>query len=167
MDTRGDGTLNYLVITYGISGSGKTTVAKQYEKEGFIRVSTDDMRKEMTGSVSDMSKDNEVFNACFYKAYTALKKGNNVIFDSTGLNYVTRKKIQRTGIKAGALVSILVFTDSKNLELCKKRVQEDLSNNVDRSNVPMEVIDKQYKSFIDNLEFLEDEGYDGVLEYDE
>ena len=156
----------FLVITYGISGSGKSTASKQYEKEGFVRVSPDDMRKEMTGSISDLSKDKEVFEACYYKAYTSLKKGKNVIFDSTSLNYVYRKRIQRVGLKAGACVSLLVFNDSNNLELCKSRVVSDISNGIERSNVPMEVIEKQFIDFKNNLEFLEDEGFDGVVEYE-
>lgn len=156
----------FLVITYGISGSGKTTVAKQYESEGFVRISPDDMRKEMTGSISDLSKDKEVFEACFYKTYTALKRGKNVIFDSTALDYITRKKIQKVGLRAGACVSLLVFNDSNNLELCKSRVVNDLSSGLERSNVPMEVIEKQFVNFKNNLEFLEDEGFDGVVEYE-
>lgn len=156
----------FLVITYGISGSGKTTVAKQYESEGFVRISPDDMRKEMTGSISDLSKDKEVFEACFYKTYTALKRGKNVIFDSTALDYITRKKIQKVGLRAGACVSLLVFNDSNNIELCKSRVVNDLSSGLERSNVPMEVIEKQFVNFKNNLEFLEDEGFDGVVEYE-
>lgn len=156
----------FLVITYGISGSGKTEASKQYEKEGFFRISPDDMRKEITGSISDLSKDKEVFEACFYKTYTALKKGKNVIFDSTALDYVTRKRIQRIGLRANACVSLLVFNDSNDLELCKSRVKEDLNNGIERSNVPMEVIEKQFIMFKDNLEFLEDEGFDGVIEYE-
>ena len=156
----------FLVITYGISGSGKTTAARQYEKEGFIRISPDDMRKEMTGSISDLSKDKEVFEACYYKTYTALKKGKNVIFDSTALDYISRKKIQRVGLRAGACVSLLVFNDSNNIELCKSRVVNDLSNGLERSNVPMEVIERQFIRFKENFEFLEDEGFDGVVEYE-
>lgn len=156
----------FLVITYGISGSGKTTAAKQYEKEGFVRISPDDMRKEMTGSISDLSKDKEVFEACYYKTYTALKKGKNVIFDSTALDYIFRKKIQRVGLRAGACVSLLVFNDSNNIELCKSRVVNDLSNGLERSNVPMEVIERQFIKFKENFEFLEDEGFDGVIEYE-
>lgn len=156
----------FLVITYGISGSGKTTVAKQYESEGFVRISPDDMRKEMTGSISDLSKDKEVFEACFYKTYTALKKGKNVIFDSTALDYIARKRIQKVGLRANACVSLLVFNDSNNIELCKSRVVNDLVNGLERSNVPMEVIEKQFLKFKDNLEFLEDEGFDGVIEYE-
>ena len=156
----------FLVITYGISGSGKTTAAKQYEKEGFVRISPDDMRKEMTGSISDLSKDKEVFEACYYKTYTALKKGKNVIFDSTALGYTTRKKIQKVGLRAGACVSLLVFNDSNNIELCKSRVVNDLSNGLERSNVPMEVIERQFIKFKENFEFLEDEGFDGVVEYE-
>lgn len=156
--------MTFLVITFGISGSGKTTVAKQYEKEGFIRVSPDDLRKEMTGSISDLSKDKEVFDSCFYKTYSALKNGKNVIFDSTALNYITRKRIQKIAYKANASPSLLVFTDSKNKELCRSRVRKDLEDGVIRSNTDNDqIFDKQYQSFIDNLEFLEDEGFDGVI----
>ena len=158
--------MTFLVITYGISVSGKTLGSKQYEKEGFVRISPDDMRKEMTGSISDLSKDKEVFEACYYKTYKALKKGENLIFDSTALDYVYRKKIQRVGLKANACVSLLVFNDSNDLELCKSRVKNDLANKVERSNVPMEVIEKQFIKFKENLEFLEDEGFDGVIEYE-
>lgn len=152
--------MNFLVITFGISGSGKTTVAKEYEKEGFIRISLDDMRVTLTGSLFDFSKEKEVLEDCLYKVFTSLKKGKNVIFDSLGLDYILRKRIQRVAAKTNTSASILVFTDSENKELCKSRIQ-----NLEELKAEF-IINKQYQEFKANLEFLEDEGFDTVLDYE-
>ena len=160
--------MNYLVVTFGISGSGKTTVSKEYEKEGFIRICPDDIRKEKKGNISDQSKNAEVFAEAEYRVLVALKKGKNVIFDSTGLDYVTRKRLQRIAYKTNASPTLLIFNDSLNVEECRTRVKKDLENGEDRANTDSdEIFDKQIRAFTGNKEFLEDEGWDGIIDYEE
>lgn len=159
--------MNFLVVTFGISGSGKTTVSKEYEKEGFVRICPDDIRKEKTGDISDQSKNAEVFAEAEYRVLVALKKGKNVIFDSTGLDYVTRKKLQKIAYNTNASPTILIFTDSRNADTCRERVKKDIENGIDRANTDSDIIfDKQLRAYLDNISFLEDEGWDGIVEYE-
>jgi hypothetical protein len=44
-------------------------------------------------------------------------------------------------------------------EIAKQRVRNDINTGVDRSNVPNEVIDRQYQTFINDLNKIESDGY--------
>lgn len=46
-----------------------------------------------------------------------------------------------------------------NPEISKERIRKDIEKGVDRSNVPDFAIDKQYKSFISDLNKVENDGY--------
>lgn len=52
-----------LYIMVGLSGSGKSTIAKEIAEteENTIIVSSDAIREELTGKVEDQSKNEEVF----------------------------------------------------------------------------------------------------------
>jgi hypothetical protein len=45
-------------------------------------------------------------------------------------------------------VEVFLMTDSRNKELCWSRIQKDLADGKDRSNVPREVLERQYNNFI-------------------
>ena len=81
-NTPGKETLPELILTVGISGSGKSTWIKS--QSGYEVVSPDEIRREM-GDVSDQSKMNEVYRIAYDRLKTLLSQGKNVIFDATNL----------------------------------------------------------------------------------
>ena len=45
-------------------------------------------------------------------------------------------------------VEVFFITDSENVQLCKDRIADDLANEVDRSNVPNDVVDRQHENYM-------------------
>jgi predicted kinase len=76
-------------ITVGISGSGKTTWLLE-NSTGKRVISPDEIRRELTGDVSDQTKNKEVFKIAFERVINALNNGVSVIFDATNVVSVHR-----------------------------------------------------------------------------
>ncbi len=137
-----------LIITVGISGSGKTTyVQKNYPKHTIV--STDSLREQFTGDINDQSVNKRVFQ----ESYRILKEkiaNGNVVFDATNveLNYLDELISEITPTK----IRFLVFDTP--LETCKKRIKADLAAGKNRSNVPEYVIERQHQHFCKTVHYL-------------
>jgi len=143
----------YLIICYGNSGSGKSTWAKSFaEHSGYIRICPDEIREKLTGSISDQTKNGEVFHEAFHTLKEELNNKHCVIFDSTAVNIKTRKSLETIATECGAIVMYKVFNVDK--EECKRRILEDITNGVNRSNTPNEIIDKFDVQFQETLVWL-------------
>ena len=145
MNTSFNRSRSALMLTVGISGSGKSKFA-QLAKDIFVdvEVNADNVRAEL-GDISDQSKNAEVFERVDELVNQNLAGGRSVILSNTNLHYHSMvayaKKYPYTRIIA------MIMMDSKNPELCKERIHKDLENGVARSAVPDEVVDKQYVNF--------------------
>lgn len=134
-------------VTIGISGSGKTTYGKYYEGPNCKVVCMDDIRKELTGNISDQSKNAEVFTEAMDQISDAIFCGKDVYHSATNLKlYGIKDLIRRiTNYEHSEdkvpKITFLVFDDSLTPSLCRRRVQKDLANNVDRSNTLTKVDD--------------------------
>lgn len=91
-----------VVIMCGISGSGKTQFARQLEKVGFFRLSTDNLIWEKAGDkLSSLSKEEQtiLFAECreevFNQFINLLKKGEKVILDATHCKRAVRDEIRK------------------------------------------------------------------------
>jgi predicted kinase len=148
------------IIPVGISGSGKSRWIKSLEGQGFIVVSPDDIRRELTGSISDQSRNNDVFPLAFKRTIDALNSGKNVIFDATNVSSYHRKSMLDT-IKRSVSTDFDAFAKifDADPEISKQRIRKDIENGVDRSNVPDFAVDKQYQNFTKDLSKVEDDGY--------
>lgn len=147
------------IIPVGISGSGKSRWIATLD-DTYVIISPDEIRRELTGDVSDQTKNNEVFNAAFKRVITALNAANSVIFDATNINSYHRKKMLnyfKNSVSAEFDAYAKIF--DVDLEISKERIKEDVENNVDRSNVPPHAIDRQYKTFKNDLNKIESDGY--------
>lgn len=148
-----------IIVTVGISGSGKSHWIQQFlyktENEDLnIRIiSPDDIRKEMTGSVSDQSNNRQVWETAFRRLKDAISTHlfDIVIFDSTMCNQSTIKALANHVDLSK--VNFAVFPADP--ELSKRRIEKDLRTGRDRSAVPDDVIDKQFARYKDLLPFLE------------
>lgn len=77
-------------ITVGLAGSGKSTWAKENkDKLNAVIHSSDEIRAELLGDMTDQSKNDEVFKILHNRVKDDLRHGKNVVLDSTNLS---RKK---------------------------------------------------------------------------
>ena len=89
------------IIMCGISGSGKTYFARQLEKEGFIRLSTDNLIWEKVGSLLyELSNEDqkELFKQCNQeirsRLRTLLQSGQKVVLDATHCKRTVRDEVR-------------------------------------------------------------------------
>lgn len=148
------------IILVGISGSGKSTFIKSLDLSNTVIVSPDAIRKEITGNVSDQTKNGEVFALANKRAADALNGGKDVIFDATNISSTNRQ----------SLLKYLRFNTSRNFEplakifpaepeICKARIRKDIENGVDRSDVPDYAIDRQCSIYNQDIGKIESDGY--------
>lgn len=128
----------------GLSGSGKSTYAKEYIKtrSGTVVISSDDIRQELWGDANDQQNPSQVFDEMFIRTVAAMKKGMNVIYDATNLVAKTRKatltRLRQTLNQDFIAVADVIVC---SLSECKRRQGER-----DRK-VPDEVIDRMVRQF--------------------
>jgi predicted kinase len=148
------------IIPVGISGSGKSRWIKSLENQGFEVISPDEIRRELTGSISDQSKNREVFPLAFERSVEALNAGKSVIFDATNVTSKTRKQMLdylKEHVTRDFDAYAKVF--EADPEISKQRIAKDIEAGVDRSNVPPEAIDRQHGNFLADLDKIEADGY--------
>jgi predicted kinase len=107
-------------------------------------ISTDDIRQEFTGDVSDLSKDEFVWNVAKMRTFNSLLNGRNVILDATNLNYYYRSIFIENLPECALKAKIFDI----NPDLAKERVKNDLRKGKCRSTVPSYVIDRMYTQFL-------------------
>jgi len=151
-----------LFLTIAISGSGKSWYIKNKLREDFkdvdkylsehnldimeLVVSPDLMRKELTGDISNHEKDAQIWKALVYsRTKEKLKEHGFCIFDATNLS---KRNSFLKHFKNARKIGLVFKPD---VELSIERINEDLKNSVDRSNVPEEVVNKQYERFVSSV----------------
>ena len=84
-----------LWVMCGLSGSGKSTIAKQLaqEHENTVIVSSDSVRKELTGDYENQDHNEEVFKIFHKRIREALENNINVIADATNITMKSRRAI--------------------------------------------------------------------------
>jgi predicted kinase len=139
-----------LILSIGIAGSGKSTYLRKHYPLKTI-VCPDNIRKEITGNISDISRDNEVWNEVYNQLEKNLEKYNLAVLDATNTTSRYRKSILEKfpDIRKIALIFNI------NPEIAKQRVQHDIMDDIERSNVPDEVIDRQYQQFLNGYVNIE------------
>lgn len=142
-----------LVVMVGLSGSGKSTVAKErYATHTYI--SSDDLRAELYGDVNDQRHNGKIFEEMFRRSIAALEMGQSVVYDATNLSAKRRKSLisnVRAAIKTDIwCTACVVLTTFENC----------LIRNASRDRVvPEEVIRRQFLSFQCPTEY---EGFDFI-----
>ena len=149
------------ILPIGISGSGKSTWIKANTDSNTVVISPDEIRRELTGSISDQSKNKEVFPLAFKRAADALNGDKNVIFDATNVVSNLRKSMleyMKKNVKNEFDALAKIF--DVDPQIAKERIRKDIENGVDRSNVPDHAIDRQYQNFNNDLNNIESDGYE-------
>lgn len=136
-------------ITVGISGSGKSHVARNLFPDA-IELNADNIRKEISGDISDQSHNSLVFNVTDGRLEKAIEDGTkDVIISNTNLHL--DKNIELALKYPDTQFEMLLIEDSSRLYRC---VKKDLKNKVERSDVPVYVIRNQHKNFVKLVEDL-------------
>ena len=146
-----------VVLPIGISGSGKSTWIKSLPEGEYTIVSPDEIRKELTGSISDQTRNPEVFQLVDKKINEAVSNGEQVILDATNLNTKLRRQFIDSLRKNFPEVDIFYKLFPADPVISKERIKKDLDNQVDRSAVPDDVIDRQVVMYTQAIQDIEDE----------
>lgn len=128
--------MSKFICAIGISGCGKTTFGNILKKENsnLVIVCPDDIRKELTGDISDQSQNEKVWNICYSKIIHNLQDGMDVYLSATNLSKDGLKYLFKLAEKANAEIEVVAFEDSRDWELCYSRVKKDIDSGIDRSN---------------------------------
>ena len=161
--------MNYLVVLSGVPGSGKSyfSNALRENKERHVYViSSDQIRKDITGDQRDMSQDELVWKI-FYslvKTYSDDKNGI-VILDATN----AKKEYRIGNIKPFKdlydEIDLVCFQIDKELVLKQNKerefpIPEDaLLKLIDAFEVP----DDEEKAFFDHIDFIVDHNIDKII----
>ncbi len=134
-----------LYYTIGLPGAGKSTWAKQFQKDnpGVKRVNKDSLRDLLDGGV--WSHENEgivlrVRNRIIEESFLA---GKSIIVDDTGFNKVHETQLRSLAARHGANFEIKNFTGVP-LEVCIER--DSFRQTKDR--VGREVIEKMHRQYL-------------------
>ena len=125
------------VMLVGIPASGKTTVANRLVKsDGFLKVSSDDLREDLFGDVNCQDRNVELFQEAHKRIINLLKEGKSVVFDATNLNSKKRK----------ALISQLPKGVLKTCIFCSVSIDESIERDSKRDRVVGKgVISRMYR----------------------
>ena len=100
------------LVQSGVSGSGKSSAIAAIleamgDKEKYLRIELDGIREELTGSLSDQSRNREVVEIAKERLKKALRDGQNVVWDATSLRRDFRSQVIAIGRDYKALVGIV------------------------------------------------------------
>lgn len=146
------------ILLLGISGSGKTTWAREYVARvdaSFIIVSSDDIRLDLTGSVDDQNRNADVWETVLARCTEALSNGRNVILDATNLQTERRRRFLQQLPTCRRYLKIFPIHKS----IAKHRIERDLAARKVRSATPDNIIDLMARQFQESLTAVKDEGW--------
>ena len=138
--------MSKLILPIGISGSGKSYIYNKDYKD-CVQVSPDLIRQELTGDISNQSKNKEVFKLAFERVDEYLNKGKDVFFDATNVNKSQRKNF--TDKYKDTDVEVIYVILPANIDLSWKRIRADIRDKKNRSDVPYFALVRQ-KEMYDN-----------------
>jgi predicted kinase len=147
-----------LLMLLGIPGSGKSTWAKEFVfrcDSSFTVVSSDDVRRQLTGSVDDQSRNAEVWDVVLNRCQGLLEKGRNVILDATNTSTEKRRRFVKQLPKCQRFLKVFPI----NKSIAKGRIARDIEQGIDRAKVPDSAIDVMFRQFQDSLVAVRDEGW--------
>jgi len=162
-----EGNLPELVMLIGIPGSGKSTwISKVNKNNKYMVVSPDDIRRELTGDVSDQSQNAKVWFETKRRVKEALNNGQDVMLDAVMSSSKNRKDFIED-LPPAQLKAKVFYVDP---EVSKERISKDIESGKDRANVPPEIVDKMHAELMAKVKLLdggildvsqlEDEGFE-------
>jgi len=149
----------FLYITHGVSGSGKTTVSQSLlEEKALIRIRSDIERKRLYNlkatESSQSSTDGGIYtdeaNLKTYQqldffAKLTLISGFSVVIDATFLKRENRKPFQELAVELSAQFIIIELTNDK--DTLKQRILNRSSEKNNASEADLNVLEKQLSQY--------------------
>lgn len=136
--------MSTLIIMCGISGSGKSTKAKELKEEyNAVIISTDDIREDIFKDIHDQEHNKEVFRIAYDEINMFIELSHNVIFDATNIKYSSIKDLKK-GIKHWNDINKILYVMDTPIDKAIKQ------NNARDKVIPTEVIIRQANTFKDN-----------------
>jgi len=150
-----------IIIPIGISGSGKSRLYDM-EYQDYVKVCPDDIRRELTGNISDQSRNREVFELAQKMIDDCIANDRDVFYDATNINSEYRKKFVNK--YKGTDVKIVYVILPADVNVSNERIKNDLNTGVDRSNVSYQVLLRQYEMYKETLNSqFKDENVDEII----
>ncbi len=150
-----------LILPIGISGSGKSYIYNKDYKD-CVQVSPDLIREELTGDISNQTKNKEVFKLAFERVDEYLNNGQDVFFDATNVNKEQRKNF--TDKYIGTDVEVIYVILPADIDLSWNRIRKDIREGKNRSNVPYFALVKQKEQYDKSLKIgFNDENVQEVI----
>ena len=164
LESTNSGTLKpqEIIFTIGIPGSGKSTWIRKHftnKQDNYVIVSPDELREKVLGSVNAQENGGMIWGIARSNVLKALYHGKNVVFDATNTVSRNRRKLIeyfRDNFKNNKLVFKAVVFPIE-LDVAKKRVKKDIERDMNRANVPENVIDRMYSQLQGGLSSLKDD----------
>lgn len=143
-----------LIVMVGLSGSGKSTKAKEIQKykNNCIILSSDQLRKELLGDENDQEHNDKVFKT-LHRLIKENINDKNIIVDATNINYKSRKPILNC-VKGIKNCKKIAYVMTESVENCVLRQAGR------ERRVPTTAIEKQMNRF--QIPFYE-EGFDEII----
>ena len=138
-----------IVMPIGISGSGKSRLYN-ISYSDYEKVCPDDIRYELTGNISDQTRNGSVFKIAEERIDKCVALNKDVYYDGTNLNKKLRKKFveKYRGTEGVKIVYVVLPAD---IELSNERIRKDISDHKNRSDVPYDVLERQMKMYEENI----------------
>ena len=150
-----------LVLPIGISGSGKSYIYNRDYKD-CVQVSPDLIREELTGDISNQSKNKEVFKLAFERVDEYLNNGQDVFFDATNVNKSQRKTF--TDKYIGTDVEVVYVILPADIDLSWKRIRSDIREKKNRADVPYFALVRQKENYDNTIKLgFDDENVQEVI----
>ena len=125
---------NYLFLTLGHSGSGKSYFVRQLvEKMPLVRLNGDTLRIEMYGSVEELDRykaidptlsREKIFSALDYMAKQVLSVGYSVVYESNNNKHSIRAKLARLAVEHDAVPVVIWVQTSASEAIARVQVRE-------------------------------------------
>jgi len=138
-----------VIIPIGISGSGKSRLYKK-KYSHLTLVSGELICKEMYGRINAYHKLNEVRNEINRRVGELIEKGESFYYDGYTIDTHRRKNI--SDMFRGKDIKVIYLLLPSDVEVCEKRIKEDIKNNVERANVSGITLKIQLHFYKESLE---------------
>ena len=143
-----------VVLTFGISGSGKSTWIANNLPD-YTVISLDNLREKIVNSRSDQSQNSKIVYIAKEQLKTLLRSHSKVVWDATGLRRDFRQQVISISRRYGALVTLVVFHCPETIYFERNRQR--------RHSIAENVLTRQ----LEQMEFPELDESDRIIVVDE
>lgn len=141
----------------GIPGSGKDRWINKQNLENTFVVTPDKIRKELSGNISDQSRNDEVWTIAKAQTIYFLNQNQNVILNATNVNTDLRRKFLSS---LPPCKKVVILFDSEP-DICCERIKNDIKRNIDGTNVPESVVYRMYGEYLYTKKVIHEEDFNG------